>query len=563
MDLDEDQVRAMIADGETLTVEFKEESRRPFNDRSLVETVACLANGDGGYLLIGVADDGSITGARPRHEAGITDPFRLEALIANNTVPPVSAEVGVVTIDGHDVLVIRVDNSARIVGTTSGVYLRRARGGDGRPSCVPFHAHEMLAHEIERGVVDYAALRLPSASWDDLDPLEFERFRRLVREAGPRGDDPLATLTDVETARALGLVELATDNRPLAGALLLFGKSESLRRLIPTHQVAFQVTRGLSVEMNEFFSWPLFRIAEEFIGRFRARNTEEEIQFGLTRIPVPAFPEVAFREALANALIHRDYTARGAVHVQWRDDALEISSPGSFPRGVGIDNLLVTPPNPRNPLLADAFKRSGLVERIGRGIRLMYEAQLRYGRTSPDYGRSTDAFVVAVLPGGPANLALTRYVVQQEHAGHRLSLPELQVLTELLAVRRLTTEEVAHLVQRTEPETRSILNRMVEGGMVEARGAGRSRSYHLAAAVYRALDAAGAYVRVRSFEPFQQEQMVLSYVDAHGQITRKEVAELCALDSTQARTLLQRLVRRGELAMRGEGRTAYYQRAGR
>jgi nicotinamidase-related amidase len=48
---------------------------------------------------------------------------------------------------------------------------------------------------------------------------------------------------------------------------------------------------------------------------------------------VPAFPEVAFREALANALIHRDYTARGAVHVQWRDDALEISSPGGFPRG--------------------------------------------------------------------------------------------------------------------------------------------------------------------------------------------------------------------------------------
>lgn len=136
-DLDEAQVRALIAGGETLTVEFKEESRKPFNDRSLVETVACLANGEGGYLLVGVTDDGTVTGARPRHEAGRTDPVRVEALIANNTVPPVAAQARVVALDEHEVLVIRVENSPRVIGTTSGVYLRRARGGVGARAAYP------------------------------------------------------------------------------------------------------------------------------------------------------------------------------------------------------------------------------------------------------------------------------------------------------------------------------------------------------------------------------------------------------------------------------------------
>jgi ATP-dependent DNA helicase RecG len=97
--------------------------------------------------------------------------------------------------------------------------------------------------------------------------------------------------------------------------------------------------------------------------------------------------------------------------------------------------------------------------------------------------------------------------------------------------------------------------------LIEARGEGRGRRYHLAAAVYRALDAAGAYVRLRSFEPLQQEEMVLTYLEGHGQITRREAAELCAIDSRQASRLLQKMVDRGELLMRGAGRTAYYVRA--
>ena len=224
----------------------------------------------------------------------------------------------------------------------------------------------------------------------------------------------------------------------------------------------------ISLEVNDFLPYPLLRLAEEMLARFRARNSEAEVDSGLLRIAVSAYSETAFREALANALVHRDYTRRGAIHVQWSEDQLEISSPGGFPSGIRLDNLLVAPPHPRSPLLADAFKRAGLVERTGRGINRMFAEQLRVGRSAPDYGRTSDAHVVAVLPGGPANLSMTRWVLEQENQqGAPLRLPELQVLAELVRERRATTAELAALVQRTEAETRGLLTRMVERGWIQ------------------------------------------------------------------------------------------------
>lgn len=170
------------------------------------------------------------------------------------------------------------------------------------------------------------------------------------------------------------------------------------------------------------------------------------------------------------------------AHVQWDDDQLEISSPGGFPEGIRLDNLLVAAPHPRSPLLADAFKRTGLVERTGRGINRMFAEQLRVGRPAPDYGRSTDRQVVAVLAGGPANLSVTRWVLEQERQGDRpLTLPELQVLSELVRERRATTVDLAHVLQRTEAETRNHLARMVKRGWIEARGERKGRTWHLSA----------------------------------------------------------------------------------
>ncbi|MBC7217416.1 MAG: putative DNA binding domain-containing protein [Candidatus Caldatribacterium sp.] len=558
-----ERLRQLIQQGESMDVEFKSERQRQLSDDEIVQAVVCMANRPGrqsGYILIGVEDDGQLTGARPRHET-TTDPVRLQALIANRTRPSLPVQVHVVLLQPEDVeiIVIEVLPVSLPVGTANGVYLRRAIGGRGKPECLPMHFHDMQSLQATRGLLDYSAVVVKDAAWDDLDPLEFERFRRFIRESRGQGDETLLELSDEELAKALGAVEAnhaVTHIRVLG--LLLFGKETSLRRFLPTHEVAFQVLRGQQVEVNEFFHYPLLRVMEEVLQRFRSRHREEEVMVGLLRVGVPEYSERAFREAVANALIHRDYARAGAVHIQWYDDHIEISNPGGFPEGVHLGNILVTPPRPRNPLLADAFKRAGVVERTGRGIDIIFTEQLRNGRPAPSYERSTPTDVVLVLPGGQANLAFVRLVVEENQAGRPLGLDGLLLLNALWQERSITVVQASQLLQKPEPDARAVLERLVEAGLVEGRGERKGRTYHLSANTYRRLGIPSAYVHRRGFEPLQQEQMVLQYVQKYGRITRREVAELCQISSPQARNLLAKLVQKGVLLRRGQRRGIFY-----
>ena len=212
---------------------------------------------------------------------------------------------------------------------------------------------------------------------------------------------------------------------------------------------------------------------EAVLERLRARNREQEVHVGLLRVPVPEYPERALREAVANAMVHRDYTRLGAVHIQWREDHLEVSNPGGFPEGVTLKNLLVTPPRPRNLLLADAFKRAGLAERTARGIDTIFEEQLRNGRPAPVYDRSSATDVVVVLPGGAANLEFVRWVAEESQSGPELKLDALLVLNRLWRERRCSNADVAELIQKSETEARAVLHTLVERGLLEARGGGQ------------------------------------------------------------------------------------------
>jgi ATP-dependent DNA helicase RecG len=558
------QLRRIIAGGETLDVEFKGERRSFLNDRELVEAVVCLANRtavEPGWLLVGVEDDGTVTGAHPRHDQ-TTDLDRVTALIAARTRPALAVRVEEHSLDGVTVLVVEVPPQQHVVSTSDGQFLRRTTGGDGRPACTPMDAFAIQSQQADRGLLDPSAQVVAGARWEDLDPLEFERFRRSVRERRGRSDESLLDLPDLELAKALGVVDANGSPRAVRlAAVLLFGKVEALQRFVPGNEVAFQVLRGLDVEVNDFFRWPLIRVMEEIEARIRARNREEELMVGLLRVGVPDYPERALREALANALIHRDYQRLGAVHFQWHSDRIEISSPGGFPEGVRLDNLLVTAPRPRNPLLADAFKRAGVVERTARGIDTIFFEQLRNGRPAPSYARSDATGVVVVIPGGEANLDFVRLLVTEAQHERDLSLDELLVLNALWQERTLATSDAAHLIQKPDGDARAVLHRLVEGGFVEERGQKKGRTWHLSAATYRALGDKAAYVRQRGFEPLQQEQMVLQYVAKHGRITRSEVADLCRLGPHQASRLLARLVRHRQLTRHGVRKAAWYERA--
>lgn len=548
--MDPSDIRDLAAHGETYTAEFKSGS---INDSEIARAVACLANGDGGILLIGVEDNGLIKGAPPRH-GNSTDADRLRALVMNLTEPAALVEVEIVpTGEGAEVIALKVPRSTSVVATKDGQFLRRAINTNGNPACVPMRPHEVLARAGSTGAQDYSALPVATVRLEELDRSEIDRMRRL---AASGGDKSLASLSDSDLLMALRLI--THEGSLTVGAILLFGGPELLERHVPTHETALQVLEGTEIRLNQIERLPLLRSMETMTTGIAAYNPEAEVQIGLIRLGVPRFADVAIRELLANALVHRDYTLPGPVSVQIDDQALTISNPGGFPAGITTSNLLVAPPRPRNPLLADAFKRAGLVERTGRGVNRIFESQLSIGRPSPDYDRSTRADVVARLRSGPADLELAGFIAELERAGRELSLIDLIALHEVRWERRITTARASELFQVSPKEARAALNNLVERGLLESRGENKGRTYHLAASAYKRLGEPGGYVRTRGFDALQQEQMVLTFVERHGEISRKEAAELCQLNPDQAGRLLRRLRDDGKLNMLGTRRSSRY-----
>ncbi len=554
----ESELRVIIASGETFVVEFKGEEKAPLNDSAIIENTVCLANGRGGLLLIGVEDDGRVTGARPRHGT-YTDINRLESLISNKTVPPCPVTCELQELDGHDIILIHVPVGLPVTATSDGLFKRRGTGGDGKPNCMPFYFLEMQSREGRRSRSDPSSRLLPQATWSDLDPLELERLRQTIQVNAGRADSALLTLSDIDLIKALGLGDGAEEIENLTlASILLVGRQEAIQRYVPAHEVAFQVKQGTRLAVNEFLRSPLIRISEDLTARFEARNEEQEIQIGALRFAIPDYSRSGYREAVHNALVHRDYGRLGAVHVQWYEEHLDISNPGGFVEGVTLDNLLVVAPTPRNRLLADAFKRIGLAERSGRGVDTIYEGQLRYGRPIPDYSQSTNENVQVILNGGPANLALAAWLAEKDTTARRISVDDMLIINAIERERLLDVPTAAHLIQRSEVAAKALLERLVERGVLEARRQGRTRAYTLSPESYRAIGQATAYTRSAGFDNIRQTNMVLQHIASHGRITRSEAAELCGINSLEARALLTRLTQEGHLSLEGERRGSYY-----
>ncbi len=538
---------------ESLTVEFKSDrSRLP--DRELIETVVCFANTDGGELYLGVEDDGQVTGLHPQHQNLST----LSAMIANRTNPPISVRVTAIQEEGKTIALIEVPKSTRLVATSDGLLQRRRLQADGTPQCIPFYPHEFSSRQSDLGVLDYSSLPVAGSTVADLDTLERERLRQLIERYG--GDRKLLSLSDEELDGALGFVRSRDGDRiPTITGLLILGREAAIREHIPTHEVAFQVLEGTQVRVNDFYRLPMLKLFERVIEQFEVRIEEDEMQVGLFRVPVPNYDQRSFREAFVNALIHRNYSRLGAVHVRWEDYGIVISNPGGFVEGVTLNNLLVVEPRPRNPFLADAIKRIGLAERTGRGVDLIYQGLLRYGRPAPDYRRSDAHSVIVRLPGGEADLPLLRVVIEEENRRQsQLPVESLIALAQLRHERRIDTTTLAQAIQRDEASARSVLERLVEAGLVEAHGVKKGRTYTLGPQIYRELGQSADYVRQAGFNLIQQEQMVLSYVKTHGKITRQEAIELCRISEDQATRLLRRLTDAQQLKLVGQRRGAHY-----
>jgi ATP-dependent DNA helicase RecG len=547
---------SLIPQQESLTCEFKSD-RQCLSDKDLIEAVVCMANSNGGEIYLGVEDDGTVTGLHANHQKL----EGLSALIANRTQPSIIVLVDAISVNGLPVARIAVTASATPVATNEGLLKRRRLQANGEPECVPYLPHEFTARQANFGLLDMSTKPIAGATSADFDPIERARLRQFIERFN--GDRALLELDDAQLDAALGLtVRTEQGYLPSLTGLLLLGFEASLRALVPTHEIAFQILDGEEVRFNEFSRTPLLRAFDWVETLFKPLNTEREFQSGLFRVAVPKVDHRAFREAIANAITHRDYSLRGAVHIRLTNDDLIISNPGGFVEGVTLNNLLTTEPRPRNPALADALKRIGLVERTGRGVDLIYRGMLRFGRHNPDFSQSDSHSVVLRLSMATADEAFLKLVLEEENKrGGQMPIDSLIILATLREQRRASSEQLSEWLQKDVSRVASSVESLVESGLLQAHGAGRGRTYTLSPDLYRLLGKKVEYTRQAGFDRLQHEQMVEKYLSQQGRITRQEVIDLCRLTPDQAYKLLKRLCEENSIIKHGDRKSAYYVKA--
>lgn len=543
----------MLPSKETLSIEFKSD-RKTIGDSVVVDEVVALSNTDGGDLYIGIEDDGTITGAQEVHR----DPIRMAAMVASKTVPPVAVRA-VLEDASFPVMHLEVPRSTSVVATSNGRTLRRRLKIDGSPESVPMFPYEMSTRLSDLRRLDYSAQPVLEATVDDFDPVELNRLRSLVQE-NRSSDQALLGLPDEELERALQFTMRVGDSTvPTLAGLLMVGKSESLERLVPTHEGVFQVLQGTDVKANASYRKPLLFTIEKIMELIDPWNLATEVQVGLVSQLVPLYDKRALREAVVNAFGHRDYSMLGRVRVQLDDTGLLISNPGGFIEGITEKNLLSAEPQGRNPCLMDALKRVGLAERTGRGVDRIYEGSLLYGKPLPDYSESDSTKVSLYIERCEPDADFVALLAQaRESTGKPMPLWSLLVLDVLKRTRRCSLEDLEELTPAPRARLKGTVELLVEAGLVEARGTGRDRIYVLGRDIYTRGGKSKEYVRQTDIEKVRYPELIMKLARQQERVTTSDVEELLHLPKSAAYYEIQKLTKQGKLMSVKRGPYSFY-----
>jgi ATP-dependent DNA helicase RecG len=192
-----------------------------------------------------------------------------------------------------------------------------------------------------------------------------------------------------------------TKNGLTYAALVLFGTREALRKHLAQSEIVFEYRSSDAsgpAQQREEFTIGFFACYNSVWELINLRNDKQHYQESLFVFDMPTFNERVVREALLNAVSHRNYQLSGSIFVRQYRERLVIESPGGFPAGVTQENILYKQ-SPRNKRIAEILALCGLVERSGQGMDLMFELSVREAKALPDFF-GTDAYLVRLTLNG-------------------------------------------------------------------------------------------------------------------------------------------------------------------
>jgi len=467
----QDELLRLIAQGEGQRLEFK---------RSLAEledsicTAAAFANAEGGTLLFGVRADGTVVGVT----LGANTREQVVNTIVDNTDPPLYPQVEYLDLDGRMVIAVTVAPGHDQPHLAYGRAYRRVGA-----------VTAQLSRDEQRRLLLESRPRFdeqPSgASLDGIDPVRLRRFLEVAVRRGRLPDDSI-DLPVAEALRRLRVLRVVDDRLvPTMAAVLLFAREPQqfvpqsvvgLARFPGTTKGTTQIVDRTDVEGD---LGEIIDRAEAFVHR----NTRIASKiYHAQRVEVTEYPFPAIREAIANAMIHRDYWQVGSrVQVAIYADRIEVESPGGLLSPVTVETLGHTPPVWRNPDLAGLLYRLGYIEQFGTGIERMRRAMQAHGLPAPRFEAGLGWFRVVFL--GPGEHILDLIPEEGITDLRVLGLNERQIKALRLMVnegRTMTASQYVQLFGVNRRTAQRDLTRLVARGQAKRIGQGVAIIYQSA-----------------------------------------------------------------------------------
>ncbi len=511
--------------------EFKE-AKGGFHFEELGKYCVALANEGGGKMILGVTDK------RPRKVVGTSafdQPERTRRGLLDRV--PLRIDFDELHHPQGRVLVFHVPS--RPVGMPiqyDGKFWMRDAD-----SLVPM-SPERLRDIFAEGGHDFSADVCPGTTLTDLDSVAIEDFRRRWIEKSKNAAlstlSPEQLLRDAEAIVAGGITN---------AALVLFGTRPALGQHLAQAEVVFEYrssdASGPAQDRREY-RLGFFSLYDDLWNTINLRNDKQHYQDGLFILDIPTFSERSVREAILNAVSHRDYQLGGNIFVRQYSRRLEVVSPGGFPHGIDLGNLLDRQ-NPRNRRIADIFTKCGLVERSGQGMNLIYEESIRHSKAVPDFAQTDKYQVGMTLHGTVQDPNFVRFLekVSKERAV-AFSTQDFLIL------------DLIHREQKLAEPLKSRVAELLEQGVVERVARGK---FVLSRRFYSFVGQKGVYTRKRGLDRETNKALLLKHIQENvsvGSPMQELLEVLPSLSRGQIKTLLQELKDGGQAHPEGERKGA-------
>jgi ATP-dependent DNA helicase RecG len=511
---------------ENESLEFKL-AQKQFDFDKLTRYCAALANEGGGKLILGITDK------PPRKVLG-TEAFPNIGKTRNQLLDRLHLRIDLEEVQHPGGRVIVVHIPSRPIGRPiayGGAYWMRS--DESLVSMTPERLQQIFA-EAEP---DFSAQSCNKATLADLDLGAIEAFRKRWHRKSGNED-----LLQASPEQMLEDAELISEGHITYAALILFGTRKALGRLLAQAEVVFEYRSqesSLPYQQRKEYRQGFFLYYDELWDTINLRNDEYQYQDGLFFLTVPSFNEIVIREAILNAVSHRDYRHAGSVFIKQYPAKIEIVSPGGFPPGITPENILWKQ-NPRNRRIAEAFSRCGMVERSGQGANRMFELCARESKQPPDFKGSDDYEVFLTLYGKVQD---PRFLSFLEKIGleRQVSFDATDFIT-------------LDLINREQPLpdwAKERLPILLRAGVIErvARKCILSRKF------YEFVNKKGVYTRKRGLDRETNKHLLLKHIRDNrkeGSRLQDLMQVLPALSGRQVQALLSELRNKNQVRMTGK-----------